>query len=192
MRFSANKSLRGRLAAVVLSASLLASCGAARIEAARVLSAQTPPGRTAPRHTAKHHGKPVCGPRCVAYARRVTIAQYLQAIWDSTHGPSRWGAPQPVSGMVCPPGPVHDLIDQTFTIAAPWFQSVAWRESGCQPAARNGSSGSAGIGQLLGHDDLLALVCPLVPPSQSWADYRCNIEASWRLFQGSGTAPWKL
>lgn len=190
MRSPASKSFRGRLAALVLCTSLTASCGTARIEAGRVLSV-LPPGRTAPAHP-KKKPKKVCGPACVAYADRLTLAEFFQALWDSTHGPTRWGSPQPVSGMSCPPGPVHDLIDQTFTIAAPWFQSIAWRESGCQPGARNGSSGSAGIGQLLGHDDLLREACPALDPAVSWADFHCNVEASWRLFIGSGIGPWKL
>jgi hypothetical protein len=132
-----------------------------------------------------------CPKACRVWIQHLVVAEYLAAVWRSTHGPTRWGAPAPVSSGTCPAGPVHDLIDITFTIAAPWFQSIAWRESNCQPGARN-ASGSSGIGQLLGHDDLLRAACPLLDPSVSWADFHCNVEASWRLFVGLGVAPWRL
>ena len=100
-------------------------------------------------------------------------------------------APVPVSDSRCPPGPVKDEIDRIFNVSAPWAESIAWRESNCRPEVRN-ASGSAGVMQLLGHDDLLAEWCPKQNPSVSWADYRCNIGASWLLYSAQGIAPWRL
>lgn len=100
-------------------------------------------------------------------------------------------APQPVSEQRCPSGPVKDEIQQVFVFAAPWAESIAWRESNCEPGARN-PSGSAGLFQLLGHDDLLLAACPDVPPGQSWAVADCNIRAAKNLYDGSGVTPWRL
>lgn len=123
--------------------------------------------------------------------RRWVLHVELAAFYAALPVVTRWGAPTPVSSMVCPPGPIHDEIDKVFGIAAPWFQSIAWRESNCEPWARN-ASGSEGIGQLLGHDDLLAAACPMIPPSVSWGSADCNIRASFLLFEGSGIGPWRL
>jgi len=100
--------------------------------------------------------------------------------------------PSPVSSARCPAGPVKDEIDAVFGPAGPWAESVAWRESNCQPGTRNGSSGSAGIFQLLGHQDLLRAACPTLDPSTSWADPDCNIRAAKYLYDAAGIAPWRL
>lgn len=76
MRLPASKSIRGRIVALALSASLLASCGAARIEAARVLSA-SPAETTAPRHPTP---KPRCGPDCLAWVRAVMFSRWIEAV----------------------------------------------------------------------------------------------------------------
>lgn len=83
------------------------------------------------------------------------------------------------------------LIHQTWHADQDWAQQVAWRESRCTPDARNGS-GSEGIFQLLGHDDLLRAACPKQSPSSSWADPYCNIEAGWLLYLRAGRSPWRL
>lgn len=99
-------------------------------------------------------------------------------------------APTPVSSRRCD-GAIGALIDSVFGPAGAWAQSIAARESGCTPTARN-ASGSAGLFQLFHHDDLLAAVCPSLSPSVSWADARCNTLAAYSLYRGSGTAPWRL
>lgn len=183
--------LRAILISCLLVITVLTGCRtpvAQRVEtAAHTVHTAAPPHRP---KAAVSTRKP-CPKVCRAYIEHLVLKQYLAALWRAAHGPTRWGAPPPVSSRTCPAGPIHDLIDITFTVAAPWFQSIAWRESNCQPTARN-ASGSAGIGQLLGHDDLLRRACPLADPAVSWADFHCNIEASWLLFIGSGTAPWRL
>ncbi len=112
-------------------------------------------------------------------------------IGPSTLGPAV-SAPVPVSSRRCPPGEVHDLIVSTFGPASDWAESVAWRESNCQPGARNGSSGSAGVFQLLRHDDLLRAACPELEPAQSWSVARCNVQAAKYLFDAAGISPWRL
>jgi hypothetical protein len=119
----------------------------------------------------------------------------------TTPATSRAGTPAPVSDARCPAGAVKDEIDRVFGTAAPWAESVAVRESHCEPGARNGSSGSAGLFQLLGHDDLLRAACPThivagktvaYPPSESWSNYDCNIRAAKDLYDAAGIAPWRL
>lgn len=100
--------------------------------------------------------------------------------------------PAPVSSRRCPAGPVQAEIDAVFGSAAPWAESVAWRESNCEAGARNGRSGSAGVFQLLGHDDLLRAACPTVDPGASWAIADCNIRAAKDLYDVAGIGPWHL
>lgn len=125
--------------------------------------------------------------------RHLAFVRWLIAydVWWSAEHVTRWGAPAPVSSMRCPSGSVASEIDWVFGIAAPWAESIAWRESNCEPGARN-PSGSAGVFQLLGHDDLLAAACPDVVPSASWAIADCNIRAAFALFDEEGIAPWRL
>lgn len=103
--------------------------------------------------------------------------------------PGPQGSPTPISTHRCT-GAVEAEIEAVFGQAAPWASSIAWRESRCNPAARN-ASGSAGIFQLYRHDDLLAAVCPGVSPQVSWSNPKCNVEAAYRLYLGSGTRPWR-
>jgi hypothetical protein len=106
-------------------------------------------------------------------------------------GPAVSSTARPVSGAGCV-GTVKAEIDAVFGAAASWAESIVWRESNCQPGARNGSSGSAGLFQLLGHEDLLRAACPGKDPTSSWADPDCNIRAAKLLYDGSGIAPWRL
>lgn len=107
-------------------------------------------------------------------------------------GSATAGSPSPVSSARCPAGPIKDEIDNVFGPAAEWAESVVWRESNCTPTARNGSSGSAGLFQLLHHDDLLRAACPTLDPSTSWAVPDCNIRAAKDLYDAAGIAPWRL
>lgn len=167
-----------------------------RVVADARLAPPTPPREASqPPTRTQHPGRHTPTPRPLTPAIRRAFRRYLIGIafahWlaglppDST---TVWGAPTPVSSAVCPPGPVHDEINRVFGDAAPWFQSIAWRESGCDPAAYN-PSGASGVGQLLGHADLVAQACPTAPDVFN-AD--CNIRASFLLFKASGTAPWRL
>lgn len=84
------------------------------------------------------------------------------------------------------------LIRSVWLQDAEWAIGIAWRESNCQPTARNGSSGSAGLFQLLGHEDMFRYACPGQDPAMSWADPECNVRAAWHLYEGAGRAPWRL
>lgn len=80
LRLTARQRAGRSIAALAVSASLVAACTPDRIEAARVLSVR-PPGRTAPAHPKK---KPACTPKCLAWVRAVQHAQlvaYLNALW---------------------------------------------------------------------------------------------------------------
>lgn len=129
----------------------------------------------------------------IATARAVEAARpqgKSRSVSNSTRTPA--AASTPVSGRRCPAGPIKDEIDSVFGPAAEWAESVVMRESGCQPGARNGSSGSAGLFQLLGHQDLLRAACPDKDPNVSWADPDCNIRAAKFLYDAAGISPWRL
>ena|SRR5215831_939575 len=79
------------------------------------------------------------------------------------------------------------MIHQVWHADQDWAQQIAWRESRCQANAYN-RSGSKGLFQLLGHDDLLTKACG----SPKWSDPLCNAKAAWMLYQGSGRRPWNL
>lgn len=114
-----------------------------------------------------------------------------QTFVHSSESPPTTPAVNPVSSSRCPAGPVKDEIDRVFGTASGWAESIAWRESNCEPTARN-ASGSAGVFQLLGHSDLLHAACPESDPATSWSVADCNIRAAKSLFDGSGVAPWHL
>jgi hypothetical protein len=86
--------------------------------------------------------------------------------------------------------PVADDIVSAFwgTGQQGWALSVAYRESRCDPRARGGSA--VGLFQLVGHDDLLARVCPSFPPSVSGTDAHCNARAARVLYDMAGRSPW--
>lgn len=97
--------------------------------------------------------------------------------------------PTPISGHRCT-GAVGAEIQAVFGPAAPWASSITYRESHCEPGARN-PSGSSGLMQLLLplHDDLFTAVgCT---PAQ-WMIASCALRAAYLLYEGSGTAPWRL
>lgn len=126
------------------------------------------------------------------WIQHLALQAFFDKLWATRPIPStRWGAPTPVSSQACPSGPVQDEIIEVFGVAAPWAQSIAVRESHCEPGAYNPSSAS-GIFQLLGHSDLLQAACPQVSSSISWSVSDCNIRAAYMLFEGSGIAPWRL
>lgn len=109
-------------------------------------------------------------------------------------------APGPVSGASCAGTAVEGAIRAAFagTGAEEWALSVAARESGCNPCAYYPSQSNCfaqpttakGLFELLGHDYLLAAACPGNP--FAWANAACNASAARSLFDGSGTAPWRL
>jgi hypothetical protein len=102
----------------------------------------------------------------------------------------RWPPRKPVAAVGGCPGPVVAAIDRSFGSAAPWAVSIAWRESRCQPGARN-RSGASGIFQieLPLHADLFTAVgCS----PRSWMDVSCNVAAAFRLYQLAGRSPWRL
>ena len=80
---------------------------------------------------------------------------------------------------------VEALIRAKFGEQADHAVHIAIRESHCDPAAYN-KSGASGVFQLLGHGDLLAVVCLDADPF--WAE--CNIDAAYLLWQSSGWQPW--
>lgn len=89
-----------------------------------------------------------------------------------------------------PPGSLDrcayaDLIRSIWQQDAEWAIGIAWRESRCQPAARN-PEGAAGLFQLYRHDDLIAAA----GPGCVWSDPVCNTTAAWRLYLGCGRGPW--
>lgn len=77
-----------------------------------------------------------------------------------------------------------DLIRSIWTRDADWAIGIAWRESRCIPTARN-PSGASGLFQMMLplHADLF---------DGPWSDPAVNVRAAWRLYQGSGRAPWRL
>ena len=87
--------------------------------------------------------------------------------------------------------PVADDIVSAFngTGQQGWALTIAYRESRCDPGARN-RSGAVGLFQLVGHDDLLARVCPSFPPSVSGTDAHCNARAARLLYDMAGRSPW--
>jgi soluble lytic murein transglycosylase-like protein len=64
---------------------------------------------------------------------------------------------------------------------------IAWRESRCNPGARN-RSGAVGLFQLLNHPDLFWAVCPF--DYQAPVKAHCNAKAARLLYNSSGWAPW--
>lgn len=78
--------------------------------------------------------------------------------------------------------PYAALIRSIWERDADWAISIAWRESRCIPTAYN-PSGAEGLFQLLGHGDLMPC---------DWRDPVCNVTGAWRLYEGSGRAPWAL
>jgi hypothetical protein len=66
---------------------------------------------------------------------------------------------------------------------------IAWRESRCDPGARN-PSGASGLFQLMLplHSGLFWQVCLAGPAS--WHDPWCNAHAARLLYDGSGWRPW--
>lgn len=94
-----------------------------------------------------------------------------------------------------PPGPscagtaVGNVIATAFAgTDVGHAEYIAWRESRCDPGARN-SSGASGLFQLELplHQDLLNAACPLYP---AWQDPYCNATAARLLYNSSGFAPW--
>lgn len=103
--------------------------------------------------------------------------------------PGPQGGPTPVSSRRCS-GAVEAEIVAVFGAAAPYFSSVAWRESNCTPTARN-SEGASGLLQLMLplHNDLfLAVGCN---PVTQWSEISCNLRAAKLLYDGAGTSPWR-
>lgn len=138
-----------------------------------------------------------------ALLRRPAVAKAFQR-WIEHYWLQRWydalynqwlvehPPPTPVSDLRCPPGGIKYLIESVFGPAAPWFESVAWRESGCQADARN-DEGASGVGQLMLplHNDILIAVCPDLDVALSWKNPDCGVRAAYQLYIGSGTAPWR-
>lgn len=104
-------------------------------------------------------------------------------------------APQQVSVPVSAPAPsgcaYESLIRSVFIEDASWAVSIAMRESGCRADAYN-PSGASGLFQLLGHENIVADVCPGRDPYQAVFDPVCNVNAAHVLYLGSGRAPWNL
>lgn len=115
----------------------------------------------------------------------IKYEEWLHSLFLEAHPP-----PAPVSAMRCPAGPIKYEIESVFGEADPWAESIAWRESNCTEGAFN-PSGSSGLFQLLGHQDLLRLVCPTTDPALSVFDYGCNTLAAWNLYLEEGVAPWR-
>jgi hypothetical protein len=98
----------------------------------------------------------------------------------------------PLAGCIVPsavrttdPCPYAATIRQEWPQDADWAIRIAWRESRCQPDARN-PSGAVGLFQLLGHWDLLAKACLDADPYLA----ECNARAAWYLYSSAGRAPW--
>lgn len=145
-------------------------------------------GNPAPPTTISLHSMPPSAADVLAWDRALwihTFEDQLEAIFEAAHP-----APAPISSARCS-GVVAYEIASVFGWASPWAQSIAWRESNCEPGARN-PSGSAGLFQLNGHDDLLVAACPDSDPAISWGDASCNIHAAWQLFLQEGARPWRL
>ena len=112
--------------------------------------------------------------------------------------PDAGGAPPPV-GPGCT-GPVGDTINSAFGYLGggwqAWARSVAWRESRCDPGARNASSAS-GLFQIKVplHDDMFAAVgCDLYgnPAWPLWYDAWCNARTAAYMVQTGGAGPWAI
>lgn len=100
-------------------------------------------------------------------------------------------APVPVSDHRCPPGPIAQEIQHAFGFAAPWAESIAWRESNCRPDPPHNNP-SRGLFQFQGHQDLLRAACPQRDPAVSVYDAHCAIRAAKLLYDAQGIAPWRL
>lgn len=91
----------------------------------------------------------------------------------------------------CAGSPVDPIVRREWhgTWAEEWALAIVWRESRCDPGARN-RSGAVGLFQLVGHDDMLAAACPSFPPSVSGTDATCNARAARFLYDAAGRSPW--
>jgi soluble lytic murein transglycosylase-like protein len=112
--------------------------------------------------------------------------------WAAAHQPAvligRRSSSAPTGSTGGGGGCAYDSqIRAAFGSAGDWAVGIARRESGCDPGAYN-RSGASGLFQLLGHQDLVNAVCP----GGSVFDPACNIAAAKKLYDGSGTAPWRL
>jgi hypothetical protein len=103
-----------------------------------------------------------------------------------TPKPAATGA-SPVSGC---PASVVALIQQYFGSAWRWAVKIAWRESRCQPSAKNARSSASSTFQLLmplHADQYRAVGCD--PVSQRF-DAVCSVAAAAHLFHSDGPSPW--
>jgi soluble lytic murein transglycosylase-like protein len=98
------------------------------------------------------------------------------------------GGPAP-SGTSCIGTPVEGHIRSAFagTGDEDWALRIAYRESRCNPGARN-PSGAVGLFQLVNHNDLLWAACPYVYDSGTRPD--CNAKAARMLYNSAGRSPW--
>lgn len=114
-------------------------------------------------------------------AQRVPVVQ----------APQVSSSPAPVA-QPAPSGCAYEsLIRSVFVEDADWAVMIAMRESGCRADAYN-ASGASGLFQLLGHENIVADVCPGRDPYQAVFDPVCNVNAAHVLYLGSGRAPWAL
>ena len=87
--------------------------------------------------------------------------------------------------------PYAAQIRAAFPEDPDWAVTTAWRESRCQPDARN-VEGASGLFQMMMplHRQLVADACGTADPDAAVFDPACNIAAAHALYAGSGRAPW--
>lgn len=104
----------------------------------------------------------------------------------------------PGAGGACYGTPAGNAIAQAFagSPVVDYMEHVAWRESRCDPGARNpsGASGALQIMLPLHHDLFAALAWRGCWPYgfSLWQDPGCNAYAARELYDSSGISPWRL
>lgn len=101
-------------------------------------------------------------------------------------------APAPPPASSCVGSPIEATVRLFFDDVGQSEKAlqVVWRESHCDPGARNPRSGAAGLFQLLGHDDLILGACPNPWGVVAWDNPACNALAARFLWNTSGWRAW--
>lgn len=126
------------------------------------------------------------------YAALQAVADETVALRDAAQARQAQIAVQRVSQPTRPLG--QACADAAAIINQVWAGTgqeahalnVVQKESGCTDTAYN-PSGASGLFQLLGHEDMIAVICG---PNGSAFDPTCNAKVALQLYSGSGWSPW--